>query len=584
LLLLYLIGFVGGLVVGISPCILPVLPVILVAGATTPVAGEEPDPDGSPRGAVTSSTAKATMGTRNRRSYAVIAGIVLSFGFITLAGSALLSALGLPQDFLRDAGLVVLGAVALGLLVPAMGEILERPFARFGRHQPTGSSSGFVLGLGLGVLFTPCAGPILSAITAVGARHRVGFTSVILTLVFACGAAVPLLAFALLGERLGARLRTHAVLVRQIGGAVLALMTLVLAFNWADRLQTAVPGYTSAFQRTVEGGSYAKKQLQALEGTGGGSVATCTPGTTLVRCGQAPAFTGITSWLNTPGGRRVTLASLRGRVVLVDFWTYSCINCQRSLPHVEAWYNRYHPDGFEVVGVHTPEFAFEHVVPNIVSAARQLGVHYPIAVDNDYKTWDAYSNMYWPAEYLIDASGQVRHVEFGEGDYGATEELIRQLLVAADPNVHLPPPTGVPNRTPVTQLTPESYLGYKYLEQNQFANVANSSFTPGGPAVYQFPSSLPLDDFALAGTWSSGDEDLTAGTGAKIELAFMADNVYLVLGGSGTLEVSVNGRHTETVTVSGTPRLYTLVHGQYQTATLTLDASPGIEAYDFTFG
>jgi cytochrome c biogenesis protein CcdA/thiol-disulfide isomerase/thioredoxin len=584
LILLYLIGFVAGLVAGISPCILPVLPVILVAGVTTPVSTGDDATTGTAAAATATATATVTGTRRSYRPYAVIAGLILTFSLITLVGSSLLSALGLPQDFLRDLGLVVLGAVAVGLLIPAVGEILERPFARIGRHQPTGNSGGFVLGLGLGVLFVPCAGPFLSAITAIGATHRVGFASVILTFDFAAGAAAPLLAFALLGQRVAGPLRAHAARVRQIGGLVLAIMTLVLAFNWADGLQTAVPGYTSALQRTIEGGSYAKTQLQSLEGTAGGNLANCKPGTSLVRCGQAPAFKGITTWLNTPGGKPITLASLRGKVVLVDFWTYSCINCQRSLPHVEAWYSRYHADGLDVIGVHTPEFAFEHVVPNIVSAARQLGVHYPIAVDNNYKTWNAYSNMYWPAEYLIDATGQVRHVEFGEGDYAATESLIRTLLVAADPTVHLAPPTGVPDKTPVNPLTPETYLGYKYLEPNQFENVANSSFTPGGTATYTFPSSLPPGFFALAGSWNSGLEDLTAATHAQIELSFQADDVYLVLGGSGTLKTEVNGSHTKTITVSGTPRLYTLVHGAYQTSTLTLTASPGVQAYDFTFG
>jgi thiol-disulfide isomerase/thioredoxin len=303
-----------------------------------------------------------------------------------------------------------------------------------------------------------------------------------------------------------------------------------------------------------------------------------------VRCGEAPAFTGITAWLNTPGDKPITLKALRGKVVLVDFWTYSCINCQRSLPHVEAWYSRYHADGFDVIGVHSPEFAFEHVVSNVIAASHQLGVHYPIAIDNNLATFNAYKNNYWPADYLIDATGQVRNLEDGEGNYGATETDIRQLLVAANPKVHLPPRTGVPDRTPVNQLTPETYLGYKYLEPEQYENVANSGFTPGGTAVYQFPSSLPGDFFALSGTWTSGLEALTAGTDAKIELSFSADDVYLVLGGSGTLDVSVNGRHTKTVTVSGIPRLYTLVSGAYQTSTLTLAASPGIQAYDFTFG
>jgi cytochrome c biogenesis protein CcdA/thiol-disulfide isomerase/thioredoxin len=593
-ILLYLIGFVAGIVAGISPCILPVLPVVLVAGVTKPVTVVSPTSDAPPMAMVTTTdpdtataTTRATEATEappnSYRAYAVIAGLIISFSIITLAGSALLSAVGLPQDFLRDLGLVVLGAVAVGLMVPALGELLERPFARFGRHQPTGNSGAFVLGLGLGVLFTPCAGPILSAITTIGATHRVGFASVVLTVVFACGAAVPLLAFALAGQRVAERVaafRSHAPLVRQIGGAVLAIMTLVLAFNWADGLQTAVPGYTSALQRTIEGGASTKKELDTLKGTTGGSLTHCTPGTALVRCGQAPGFKGITAWLNTPGDKPIKLQSLRRKVVLVDFWTYSCINCQRSLPHVEAWYSRYHASGLDVVGVHTPEFAFEHVVSNIVAAARQLGVRYPIAVDNNYGTWDAYDNQGWPADYLIDATGQVRNVEVGEGNYGATESDIRQLLLAANPKVHLPPRTGVPDRTPVNPLTPESYLGYKY----GFQNLANSSITPDRPAPYGFPASLPEDFFALAGTWTSGSEDLTAGAAAQIELAFMADDVYLVLGGSGTLEVSVNGRHTKTLTVGGVPRLYSLVHGSYQTATLSLRASPGIQAYDFTFG
>jgi len=581
-ILLYLIGFVAGIVAGISPCILPVLPIILVAGVAPPVK-RAATPTPAPTAPTT--MAPTTMATPpSYRAYAVIGGLIVSFSIFTLAGTALLRALGLPLGFLRDAGLVILGLVALGLIVTPLGELLERPFARFGRRQPTGTSNAFVLGLGLGVLFTPCAGPILTAITTIGSTPRVGFQVVVLTLVFACGAAVPLLAFALAGQRVADRVaafRTHTKRARQIGGVILGVMTIVLTLNWTDGLQRVVPGYTSALQRTIEGGSYARKQLDALKGTSStGKLANCTAGTALVRCGQAPAFTGITTWLNTPGDKPITLASLRGKVVLVDFWTYSCINCQRSLPHVEAWYSRYHADGLDVIGVHSPEFAFEHVVSNVVSASHQLGVRYPIAIDNNHATFNAFKNNYWPADYLIDATGQVRNVEDGEGNYGATESDIRQLLVAADPRVHLPPPTGVPDKTPVNQLTPETYLGYNY----QLPNLANASITPDRPATYTFPSPIPLDDFALAGTWTSGAEDLTAGAGAKIELSFMADDVYLVLGGSGTLDVSVNGRHTKTITVGGTPRLYTLVHGPYQTSTVTLGASPGVQAYDFTFG
>jgi len=575
--LLYLIAFVAGIVAGISPCILPVLPVILVASTTGPALVDE----GSLTGATEIHRAQ------RRRAFAIIGGLIVSFSVTILFGSEVLSALHLPQDLLRDAGLAILGLVAVGLLIPALGGFIERPFARVGRRQATTNRGPFVLGLGLGALFVPCAGPVLTAITVVGANHRVGFTSVVLTADFALGAAVPLLAIALAGQRVTERVasfRSHADLARRIGGLVLLLMVLVLTFNWANGLQTAVPGYTNALQNSIERNSYARRQLAAVDATGEvpQSLSNCATGTgtTLEECGPAPAFKGVTKWLNTPGDGPLTVAALKGKVVIVDFWTYSCINCQRSLPHVEAWYSRYHADGLEVVGVHTPEFAFEHVVSNVVTASHQLGVDYPVAVDNDYKTWDAYDNQGWPSDYLIDSTGRVRSVDVGEGAYTVTESLIRKLLVAAHPGVRLPSPTGVPDRTPMNLLTRETYLGYKY----ELPNIANPSILPDKPSSYQFPSSLPQDYFALGGTWTAGPEDVTAGTAAQIELSFEADDVYLVLGGTGTLDVAAKGEPTKTITVSGLPRLYTLIQGAYQTSVVTLKASPGIQAYDFTFG
>jgi len=545
------------------------------SGARAAVHGPDGPPDASSRP------------RRSLRAYAVVAGLVLSFTVFTLVGSSLLSAIGLPQDFLRDAGLVVLGLVAVGLIVPPLGELLERPFVGLARRQPTGNTSGFVLGIGLGVLFVPCAGPVLTAISVVSATHRVSLQTVVLTFDFSLGAAVPLLVFALAGQRVAERVaafRSHAPLARKVGGAVLLLMTFLIAFNVTNGLQRVVPGYTSVLQRHIEGGAYAKKQLASLTSRSGGSssLAHCTPGLSqLEDCGAAPNFQDVTAWLNTPGGKGLALSGLRGKVVLVDFWTYSCINCQRSLPHVEAWYSAYHAKGLEVVGVHTPEFAFEHVVSNVAQAAQQLGVRYPVAVDDGYGTWTAYDNEYWPAEYLIDAHGQVRHAGFGEGDYGVTESLIRQLLVQADPTVRLPRPTDVTDETPTQQLTPESYLGYSH----DLPNFDGTSISPGQPARYQFPASLPPDYLAFSGTWDIGPEAATAGADARLELAFDADDVYLVLGGTGTVGVSVDGKRTATVGVSGIPRLYTLVHSQtYETATLVLDVAPGVQAYDFTFG
>ncbi|HEX3946935.1 MAG TPA: cytochrome c biogenesis protein DipZ, partial [Acidimicrobiales bacterium] len=415
------IGVVAGFLAGVSPCIIPVLPVVLVAGGAAPTG-----PASQPAGR-----------RRLRRPVAVVAGLVLSFSVLVLAGSALLSLLHLPQDTLRDVGIAMLGIVGIGYLIPPVATLIERPFARVGSRQPNGNGGGFVLGLALGLLFVPCAGPVLAAITVLGATHRVGLTAVLVTVAFAVGAAVPLLAVALAGDQLTHRvaaLRRHAPVVRRVGGAVLVVMAVAIAFNVFDGLQRAVPGYSDALQ----GSSSVHHELGALTGNGGSSLAHCDTGATgLVNCGKAPNFTGITAWLNTPGGKPLSLAALRGKVVLVDFWTYSCINCQRTLPHVEAWYKRYRGDGFVVVGVHTPEFAFEHVVSNVRSQAAALGIHYPVAVDDDDKTWDAYDNEYWPAEYLIDAQGLVRHVSFGEGDYSGTEGLVRQLLRAAHPGTTL---------------------------------------------------------------------------------------------------------------------------------------------------
>jgi cytochrome c biogenesis protein CcdA/thiol-disulfide isomerase/thioredoxin len=636
---LIIIGFIAGIVAGISPCILPVLPVILVAGATAPEAPEvivpgpdadetvgaeapagvrsdrsDPDPghlpdaapaadtgsvltlqppEGGPPPSGSSGPPDGTAGAKRSwwraqaRPVSVVAGLVISFSLVILTGSEIISAFDLPQQFLRDAGVALLVAVGLSFLFPPLSVFLERPFARMttGR-QPNGNAGGFVLGLGLGLLFVPCAGPILAAITVAGATDRIGWTSVFLTVAFAIGAAVPLLAVAIAGGQLTQRvglLRTQAVRVRQISGVIILVMALTIGLNTFSGLQRDVPGYTSALQNKIEGGRTVRQELNGLHASDASqtSLANCNPmATSLINCGSAPNFTGITAWLNTPGGKPLSLSKLRGKVVLVDFWTYSCINCQRTLPHVESWYKDYARDGLVVVGVHTPEFAFEHVVSNVRSEATSLGVKYPVAVDDGYKTWNAYSNEYWPAEYLIDARGDIRHISFGEGGYSDTEQLIRQLLSDAHPSTVLPPATDVPNKTPTGNQNPETYVGY---EEEQY--IENANLVQNVPTVYQFPAADPLGALALSGTWTEGAQQATAGRSAEMELGFISNDVYLVLGGSGTVGVSVDGTHTKTVDVSGIPKLYTLVQsGASSSRTLRLTFSPGVQAYDFTFG
>jgi cytochrome c biogenesis protein CcdA/thiol-disulfide isomerase/thioredoxin len=644
-ILLVIIGFLGGIVTGISPCVLPVLPVIFASGAASGLPTEDVGDAGSgagepgaaaladdggelvgavqtvaagasataaapsssrtgaadsavltaPTGATgtgskaprSSSSRTRPEGDRHRRPIAVVGGLVLSFAVFTLFGTWVLSALHLPQDLLRWIGVVVLGIVGLGLLVPAVGNALEYPFVKLSRGRPMTGGGGFVLGVSLGLVFVPCAGPVLAAITVVGATHHVGWSAVVLTVAFSLGISVPLLIFAVLGQRMAERMpswRTRAGTVRRVVGALLVLAAFVIGANLTNGLQRVVPGYTNRLQSVIEGGSSAKRALAGVSGEKTtGSLAECASAPdspNLQQCGRAPTIQGISTWLNTPGDRPVSLASLRGRVVLLDFWTYSCINCERTLPHLEAWYRTYSGAGLTILGIHTPEFAFEHVLSNVRTAASQLGVHYPVALDNNYATWNAYENEYWPAEYLIDAQGNIRHVDFGEGSYGQTETFIRTLLKAANPSVVLPPRTDVPNATPTEQTTPESYLGYDHP-----SDLFDSSVDENQMAPYQFPSSLPADEYAYGGQWSVGSQASTAGPGAAIELSFSARDVYLVLGGQGTAQVSLGGRITKSVTVSGVPRLYQLVGpGPYQSDRLDLSFSPGVQAYDFTFG
>ena len=300
-----------------------------------------------------------------------------------------------------------------------------------------------------------------------------------------------------------------SVEIRITAGVVTILLAVALVFNPPAALQRAIPDYTSALENKL-GGS---KQVQQKLNLGGivndqnKDLSNCTNGSPQPQnCGSAPDLKGITGWLNTPGDKPIDLHALRGKVVLIDFWAYSCINCQRAIPHVEGWYKAYHDLGFDVIGVHTPEYAFEKVTANVDKGAADVGITYPIALDNGYSTWTNYRNMYWPAEYLIDAQGTVRHVKFGEGDYNDTEKLIRQLITNARPGMTLPSPVDAPDTTPNASLTPETYFSV-----GKVVNYAGGGSYDEGKANFTFPASLPDDSFALQGPWALDYEGATAG-------------------------------------------------------------------------
>lgn len=544
-LLLLGIGFAAGVITAISPCVLPVLPILLAGGAA---------------------------GGR-RRPVAIVAGLVVSFSVFTLFAAWMLDALGLPKDVLRTVAIGLLFAIALGLVVPRVGNLLERPFRRLARAPAGDLGGGFLLGVGLGLVFVPCAGPVLAAITVQAATLHYGWRTILLTVAYALGAAVPMLVVAAGGQRF---LRPRVQRLRAALGVVLALATLAILFDEAQRRQTALSDYTSVLQGPVEKSGFAQRELRKLTGAGGGAARAASArvdGGRLPDYGPAPDFQGIVRWLNS---RPLSIGHLRGKVTLVDFWTYSCINCLRTLPHVEAWWRTYRRAGLVVVGVHTPEFSFEAVPSNVRAAVRRLGVAYPVALDDRYATWTAYQNEYWPAEYLIDRRGHIRYAHFGEGDYDLTEETIRLLLgeragAPASARLADPTPTGV--------LTPESYLGSERL-----ARYAGSPLRPGRLGSYSFPPRLGESQLAYAGKLRLEPQRIVAAEDARVRLRYHARSVYLVLGGKGTVRVLVGGRPVGTVRVMQ-DRLYTLVHGsRVRDALLELRLSPGVAAYAFTFG
>lgn len=571
-----LIGFLGGLITGISPCILPVLPVILLSGA------------GSTRGV--SSTA---------RPYLVIAGLVCSFSLATLIGSALLTALHLPQDAIRWAALVVLTLIGLGLIFPAVQHLIERPFAYFPQRQIGSGADGFGLGLTLGALYVPCAGPVLAAIVVAGGTSSIGPGALVLTATFAVGNALPLLAFALAGRRVAERVaafRRRQRAIQIAGGIAMIVLAVALVFNLPAMLQRAVPDYTTAMQNKLgandierslgpepmaQPGHGSGLQLSRPGTTMNGTLADCSSGSAeLQQCGPAPALTGITGWLNTPDDKPLDPAAVQGKVILIDFWAYSCINCQRAIPHVIEWYNRYRDSGFLVIGVHTPEYAFERVPANVASGAADLHISYPIALDNDYATWNNYQNLYWPAEYLIDAKGQVRHTKFGESDYEGTEKVIRELLADAHPGVQLPAPANSADLTPQTRLTPETYLGV-----DKAGNYGGGTDYKAGAATLNYPPKLADDKFALRGRWTLDDQGATAdGDDSAIRLNYTAKDVYAVVGGTGTLTVTRDGK-TTTTPIGGAPTLHRIVADDAaHRDQLDMQVSNGLQVFSFTFG
>jgi cytochrome c biogenesis protein CcdA/thiol-disulfide isomerase/thioredoxin len=572
--LLILFAFVAGIGTALSPCVLPVLPIALSAGAT---------------------------GGR-RRPLGIVTGLAISFTFVTVALVYVIDALGLPDDLLRNIAIVGLIAFGLALAVPAIGDRLEAWISRFAPKRVAtskgdGFGSGLLVGFGLGALYTPCAGPILAGVITLSASQSFTTGRLLTALAYGVGSAIALYALMIGGRRLTRRLSQRSGRFQQALGVVMVCVAVLMALNLDVRFQNAIASDLPSFLVNPTGGlekkDSVKEQLASVRGSKGHEETKDT--SNLPRLFPAPAIQGTQEWFNTPGNRPLDLATLRrqNRVVLIDFWTYTCINCIRTLPQLKAWDEKYRDSGLTIIGVHTPEFPFEKDASNVRGAIAQNGLKYPVVQDNDYATWTAYSNQYWPAKYLIDANGQVRYVHFGEGEYAKTERAIRSLLAEAGEG-GLGGMAGTRADTPEGVATPETYLGAARAERFTNGAIREGVHDYGRGA----PKSLPPSHLAYRGKWGIAQDGAVAGPGARLFLNFHAREVYLVLGSpdrTRKMKVLLDGRaigagvagpdvRGSTVTVGG-QRLYRLVSlprsGDHR---LELRPANGVRGYAFTFG
>ena len=428
MLVLVPFAFIAGLLSILAPCTLPVVPLVLGAGAG---------------------------GGRNRPVGLVI-GLALSFVVVTIVLASILGALGISTSGLRLVAVVALGSVGLTLVWPRLARVLEvafRPLVGLGTRLATGRSamlgsptsggqtdragglwSGLAMGAAIGLVWAPCVGPIMAGTIAVAATRGPTPEAAVIALAYVGGAAIPLLAVARWGRAIANRPRGFfsGQALRRSFGAVTVAAALVIATGFDARIQSAVtdalPAGWSAALYSVEKQPAIQQELNALNDKP--NAVPQPSDVALADYGPAPEVTGITAWINS---EPLTISALRGRVVLVHFWTFGCINCRNVQPYVKAWYDRYAAAGFEVIGVHTPELSFEKDIANVRQAVIDEGVKFPVAFDPDYRTWNAYANSYWPASYFVDRSGRIRHVQFGEGSYAEQEQVIRELLAEPAP-------------------------------------------------------------------------------------------------------------------------------------------------------
>jgi len=586
-MLLLVLAYLGGVLTILSPCILPVLPFVF-ARSDRPFL---------------------------RSGLPLLIGMALMFAVVASLAAVSSQWVAQANQIGRWIALVVMAVFALALLWPALADRLLSPFQRLGARLSAsadaasdagrgGVGTSLLIGIATGLLWAPCAGPILGLILTGAALQGASVGTSGLLLAYALGAATSLALAIWIGGRVFAALKRRLGVgewVRRGLGVAALLAVVAIAMGWDTGVLTRLSTVSTA---KLEQGLLDVLPAQApVAGAAMMRAAASTPGQPLPVEGTLPSLAGATGWLNSPP---LDAPALRGKVVLVDFWTYSCINCLRAMPYVREWAERYRDHGLVVIGVHAPEFAFERNLANVQRAVKDLKVTYPVAIDNDFAIWRGFNNKYWPAHYFIDAQGQIRAHHFGEGNYAQSEQIIRQLLREAGntlPGDDAPVAMaldGVARQADMDNLkSPETYLGHARAE-----NFAS----PGGqrqdqPADYTVPATLQHNQWALAGRWTVGNEDARLETrGGRIAFRFHARDLHLVLapgedGKPVRFRVRIDGQPPGAaaggdISADGEGRvdenrLYQLIRqsGAVQERTFEIEfLDPGVHAYAFTFG
>ena len=574
-MLIYLLAFVGGVFTILSPCILPVLPFVF-AHADRPF---------------------------RRSGLPLLLGMALTFSLVATAaayGGYWVVRLNQGGRYIAMFVFLILG---LTLLFPDFAEALTRPLVRAGSRlqgaptTETSVSKSFLLGISTGLLWAPCAGPILGLILTGAAIQGPGARSSFLLLSYALGAATSLGIALFAGKKVFATMKHSLrfdIWIRRVLGAAVIIGVVAIALGWDTNLLAKF-----SFVNTATAEEHLIHALGApkLAPTNASAAEPVLPDE-----GPMPELSGAVAWLNSPP---LTREQLRGKVVVIDFWTYSCINCLRALPYTEGWYAKYKDAGLVVIGVHTPEFAFEKERSNVEQAVHDLKISYPVAIDSNYKIWQAFNNEYWPAHYFIDGKGRIRHHHFGEGEYDESERVIQELLKEngakslADGTINVT--ANGAEAAPDLQDTrsPETYIGYNRAEHfasaQLFAQDTRMAYTP--------QPRLTLNQWALGGTWKVGPESAVLDSApGKIVFRFHARDLHLVLGPTkngkairfkvtldGTAPGDDHGSDADAAgagTVQG-HRLYQLIRqkGAVEDRTFEIEfLDPGVQAFAFTFG